>query len=142
MSAIKLSEAAAASLNITGNVPSPPRPAGVRFRGKRHKPGHMNRLEASYAEHLEMLRGIGAILWWAFEAVKLRLADKCFLTPDFCVMLKDGTLEMRDTKGFMEEDANIKLKVAAQLYPFGFVVVKKQAKKLGGGWEHRDVKAH
>lgn len=98
----------------------------LKYFGKgRRKQGHMNRLESSYAQHLELLKRSGEILNYWYESVKLRLADKTFYTPDFFVMKNDCSLEMHETKGFMMDDANVKLKVANELYPFKFVLVKK-----------------
>lgn len=85
----------------------------------------MNRLETDYARHLEYRQLVGEVPWFAYEAVKLRLADKTFLTVDFALILKDGTFELHETKGFMEEDANVKLKVAAAQYPFVFRLVRR-----------------
>lgn len=101
----------------------------------RLKSGQMNRLEQGYSQYLEALKTQGRVSWWKFEGVKLRLADKTFFTPDFCVMLNTGELQMHETKGFMLDDANVKLKVAAELYPFRFMLVKKAK----GGWDIREV---
>ncbi|WGR90646.1 DUF1064 domain-containing protein (plasmid) [Bradyrhizobium sp. ISRA432] len=94
----------------------------------------MNKTEAKYAEHLKSIEGT-VIAWSKFEAVKLRLADNTFYTPDFAVMLLDGTMEMHEVKGFWEDDARVKIKVAASLYPFRFKALKPIAAKRGGGWE-------
>jgi hypothetical protein len=96
----------------------------------------MNKTEARYAEHLEQLVRAGEILWWKFEGVKLRLADNTFLTVDFAVMRADGLLEMRGVKGFMQDDAAVKLKVAASQYPFKFTLVRKIK---DGQWSHTEV---
>jgi len=40
-------------------------------------------------------------------------------------MRSDGLLEMHEVKGFMQDDANVKLKVAASLYPFVFKIIRK-----------------
>ena len=96
--------------------------------------GTMNKTEALYAEHLDGLLHHNVIAWYKFEGVKLRLADGCFYTPDFAVMLHDGQLEMREVKGYWLEDARVKIKVAAALYPFRFIGVTAQSKKAGGGW--------
>ena len=101
----------------------------------RLKAGEMNKTEERYAEHLEQLKHAGEILWWKFEGIKLRLADNTFLTVDFPVMLTDGTMEMHEVKGFWEDDARVKIKVAAALYPFRFVALKPRAQKNGGGWD-------
>lgn len=96
-----------------------------QFALGRLKSGAMNKTEQSYANHLELRKRDGDILWYRFEGVKLRLADKTFLTPDFALMLKSGLIQLHDVKGFMMEDANVKLKVAADQYPFQFFIVRK-----------------
>ena len=99
----------------------------------------MNKTEAAYeANVLRPAQIAGEILWYKFEGVKLRLADNTFLTVDFPVMLADGTLEMHDVKGgkaVFTDDARVKMKVAADLYPFTFKAVYPRAKKHGGGWD-------
>lgn len=101
----------------------------------RLKTGQMNKTEAAYAEFLEKLKGLGDVVWYKFEGVKLRLADNTFLTVDFAVMRADGALEMHEVKGHWMEDARVKMKVAADMYPFRFIAVKPIAKKAGGGWK-------
>jgi hypothetical protein len=108
------------------------------FRGargyKRREPGVMNKLEAEYAEYLEARKKAGEILDYGFERITLKLAKRTSYTPDFDVLLPDGLLEFHETKGFWEEDARIKIKVAAQTFPFTFFGVQKKPKKDGGGW--------
>ncbi|WP_238512746.1 DUF1064 domain-containing protein [Pandoraea apista] len=100
----------------------------------------MNKTEAEYAQMLEARRVSGEILWWAYEAMTLKLADNTRYTPDFLVMLADGALEVHETKGgFIREDGWLKLKVAAGMFPFRFFLCQKQAKKAGGGWTIRRV---
>ena len=115
-------------------------PSGSHARGRlalgRLKAGVMNRTEAAYAAHLERLRLAGDVAWFRFEGVKLRLADSTFLTVDFAVMVADGHLEMHEVKGFMHDDANVKLKVAAASYPFTFKLVRKAK---GGGWTVTEI---
>ena len=96
--------------------------------------GTMNKLEEQYSRYLEEQKAKGEILWWRFEGIKLRLADNTFLTPDFAVLAADEVMELHETKGFMEADANVKIKVAASMYPFRFFLVKARPKKDGGGW--------
>lgn len=102
----------------------------------RLKTGEMNKTEGAYANHLNLLKLNGDILWYKFEGIKLRLADNTFLTVDFAVMLANGMLEMHEVKGWMQEDANVKLKVAAALYPFKFILVRKFK---GDQWSYRDI---
>jgi len=110
----------------------------VKFRagrGVRRKPGEMNKTEQAYADHLEALRIGGEVVAWTFDALKLRLADNTFYTPDFLVQKPDDTLEVHEVKGHWEDDARVKMKVAASLFPFRFLAMKPLAKKHGGGWE-------
>ena len=100
----------------------------------RLKQGVMNSTEAEYANHLKLLHMAGDVVWYKFEGIKFRLADNTFYTPDFIVMLKDGSLQAHEVKGFWEDDAKVKIKVASDLYPLEFIAVKKVAKKLGGGF--------
>lgn len=100
----------------------------------RLKPGQMNKTEAAYDAHLALLQAAGEIQWRRFEGVKLRLADKTFYTPDFAVMAADGVMEMHEVKGFWEDDARAKIKIAADQYPFRFRAVMARAKGKGGGW--------
>jgi hypothetical protein len=83
----------------------------------------MNKLESRYADHLEALRLSMHIRSWAYEAVKLRLADGAWFTPDFMVVLPDLAIEFHETKGFMREAARVRLKVAAEMHPFLFRLV-------------------
>lgn len=104
----------------------------------RLKTGEMNKTEAAYAAHLEMMRRAGDVQWFRFEGVKLRLADNTFLTVDFAVMAASGLLEMIDVKGspaIYTDDAKVKMKVAADTYPFVFKVAFPIPKKQGGGWK-------
>ncbi|MBN9601833.1 MAG: DUF1064 domain-containing protein [Afipia felis] len=89
-------------------------------------PGIMNKTEAAYAQHLDLLVKTGDVLWYRFEGLKFRLADKTFLTPDFVVMTRGGLIELHDVKGFMMDDANVKMKVAADQYPFEFFIIRKR----------------
>lgn len=98
------------------------------------KTGAMNATEAAYAQHLGLLKHAGDVVWFRFEGVKLRLADATFYTPDFAVMAVDGVLEMHEVKGFWTDDARVKIKVAADQYPFRFYAMQARSKKAGGGW--------
>src|ERR1700749_636830 len=87
----------------------------------RHIPGQMNKLEQAYGEHLTLEKIAGNVIEYWFEGVKFKLADNTFYTPDFLVQLSSGELEVHETKGFWEEDARVKIKVAADKFPFRFV---------------------
>lgn len=110
----------------------------AHFALGRLKAGAMNKTEAAYGQHLEALKHAGAVVWYRFEGLKLRLADNTFYTPDFAVMAASGELECHEVKGFWQDDARAKIKVAAEMYPLRFVAVKVKAKKDGGGWAEED----
>lgn len=101
----------------------------------------MNKTETAYSQVLDRRVVAGEILEWRFEPMRLRLADNTFYTPDFAVQLLCGTLELIDVKGRRgsgpggwEDDARVKIKVAAETYHwFRFVGICKTK----GGW-HRE----
>lgn len=100
----------------------------------RLKTGEMNKTEARYDQHLNWRKNAGEILWYRFECIKLRLADNTFLSVDFFVMTADGTLEAHDVKGakaIITEDAKVKMKVAAETFPFVFRYVFPKPKDEG-----------
>lgn len=103
----------------------------ARGRTVRRQQGQMNKTEAAYARQLEVWRHEGVVLWYEFEPVKLRLAEKTFYTPDFMVMRADGEIEIHEVKGFWEDDARVKIKVAADKFPFKFKAVTMKS----GRWE-------
>ena len=111
------------------------RSGGKNFALGRLKTGEKNKTEAAYEGWLRSRQIAGEVAWYKFEGLKLRLADNTFYTPDFGVMLSTGEMEVHEVKGFWTDDARVKIKVAAELYPFRFIAVKVKAKKNGGGWE-------
>ena len=97
----------------------------------------MNSLEKAWARELDKQGG----LTWAYESIKLKLAPKTFYTPDFFVVTDEGKCAFHETKGFMRDDAAVKLKVAARMYPwFDFVLITRIPKRDGGGFNVREVK--
>jgi hypothetical protein len=113
-------------------------PRAKHFALGRLKVGERNKTEAAYEQFLELRRRAGEILWFKFGAIKLRLADNCFLTVDFAVMTAEGYLEMHDVKPsltFIQDDAKVKMKTAAEGFPFSFFYAIPKRKKDGGGWD-------
>jgi hypothetical protein len=117
---------------------------GHQFRGKfkpawgarrqKHEAGRMNKTEAEYAGRLEIKKRAGEILDYRFEHLKIRLADKTFYTPDFVVYAPDG-MEFHEVKGHWEDDARVKIKVAAeQNQMHRFVAICK----IKGQWHEED----
>lgn len=112
--------------------------AGLYALG-RLKIGELNKTEQAYESVLKTMQYAGEILWYKFEGIKLRLADNTFYTPDFFIMNKDGQLEAHECKGFAMDDSMVKIKVAAENFPFVFRLARVKPKKLGGGWDIKEV---
>ena len=134
----------AASRPQVSAIPQPVKPTGkerLQALG-RLRTGEMNKTEERYDAHLAELKHAGAVLWYRFEGIKLRLADNTFLTVDFAVMRANGVLEMVDVKGakaVVEDDSKAKMKIAAEMYPFVFKFAYPKPKKDGGGWLEEEV---
>jgi len=102
------------------------------------KPSHdedkLNKTERAYLHHL---RAQPNNVWVGVQNLTLKIADDCRLTPDFAVLDASGKLTLIDVKGFQREDALIKMKVAARLFPmFEFSIVKRE----GVGWSEQIVR--
>ncbi len=103
---------------------APPIPRAKASKPGR-QPGEMNKTETKYARVLDERRAAGEVAAWWYESVTLKLAPSTHYRPDFLVMLADGSLEVHEVKGgFVQEDAWIKTKVAAAMFPFRFVVAQ------------------
>lgn len=96
----------------------------------RHTPGVMNKLESRYEARLKMLPAKGDILFYSFEAIKLKLAPNTFYTPDFFVVDKDGEAQFHEVKGHWEDAARVKIKVAASNLPFRFFAVTEHKRSF------------
>lgn len=107
---------------IASPTPSKPK-SDARVLG-RLKQGVMNKTEQRYASHLEGLKICGEIQYYAFDSMKFRLADKTFYSPDFIVLRATDELEAHEVKGHWEDDARVKIKVAASMHPIPFIAVK------------------
>jgi len=86
----------------------------------------MNKTEARYAQRLAGYVAAAQISGYRFEAVKFRLADATFYTPDFMVIYPGGSIEFHEVKGArIWDDAAVKFKVAAEAFPmFGWRLVQ------------------
>lgn len=90
----------------------------------------MNKTEAKFdVEYLYPRKLAGEIIAYHFEAVKLRLANNTFYTPDFLIAYPTH-FEFIEVKGFWRDDARVKIKVAAQQFPnFKFKAVQLKQKQ-------------
>jgi hypothetical protein len=124
---------------VLKRLTKPKAPVGPKERMQalgRMRKGAMNKTETAYAAYLDAQRSLGNVLWYRFEGLKLRLADSTFYDTDFVVLAASGQLEIHEVKGFMTDDANVKIKVAASQYPFRFLLIRKAK---GGGWNITEV---
>lgn len=116
------------------------------------KPGTMNNTEAEYSLLLRAEQSKGLVEWFQFEGITLKLAHDTRYTADFAVMGRDGTLEIHEVKGarkrgtlsgsvshkpHFEDDAKVKIQVAAAMFPFRFFVCWKSPTF---GWRRDEVK--
>ncbi len=99
------------------------------------RPVVMNKTEAAYSRHLDVLKSTGEILDWVFEPFRIILAAKTTYLPDFLVIKQH--FEIHEVKGFMRDDAAVKIKVAASLFPWWKFIIVKKAKE---GWSYKEVK--
>jgi hypothetical protein len=114
----------------------------ARVRAAARVAGRMNGYERSYSQLLDSKLAAGEIAGWFFETRKFRLADDTWYTPDFEVLMADGAIEYHEIKAcqkngkvLVEDDAQVKLKVAAEMYPhFTFRRVALWRRKM-----HKDV---
>jgi hypothetical protein len=95
----------------------------------------MNKTEQMFALRLEGEMQGHQIRWFEYEPIKLKLARKCFYTPDFGVFFRDATFGLYEVKGFWRDDARVKIKTAARLFPFfRFWAVTKTKE----GWDYEE----
>lgn len=93
----------------------------------------LNKTEARYLAYLRALR----MPWIGIQAITLKLADDTRYTPDFIIINANGELEAHEVKGFFRDDAKVKIKVAARMYPFlRFLLVRADRKS----WDITPIK--
>jgi len=103
----------------------------------RLKTGERNRTEQAYENVLKTMLISGEILWYSFDSIKLRLANNTFLSVDFFILTKDFKLQAVDVKGslaIITDDAKVKMKVAAEKFPWEFFYAIPKPKREGGGF--------
>lgn len=93
-------------------------------------PRTMTKLEADYALVLEARKRLGEIRDFRYEALTLRLGDDCRYTPDFMVMAMDDVIECHECKGHRWAKNMVKLRVAAEQFPFRFILIEREK----GAW--------
>jgi hypothetical protein len=93
---------------------------------------YASRLEAEFAAELQWWKESGQIQIWRYEPIVLRLGPGLTYRPDFWVVWKDGSVGFVEVKGWMRDDARVKLLTAAEQYPeFRFLLATKPGGKRG-----------
>lgn len=128
--------------------------AKARPGHKAHVRGEMNKTEQRYQDHLATRKLAGEIQDYAYEPIRLRLAqDNAFYAPDFGVLCNDDVYEIHECKAgrvdkttgklvaLEEEAARVRRKLAAELHPFRLVLAVEWPKKSGGGFDLRGCAA-
>jgi hypothetical protein len=102
-------------------------------RGRARQPGG-NKLERDYGARLDADPNV---VWHKYEGITLKLAHDTRYTPDYAVMLADGTIELHECKGpHAWEDSIVKLRCAAEMFPFVFWIARRDKE---GAWDVQQV---
>ncbi len=135
-------------------TPPPPPPnlnrvvaAGAPKKRLRQQQGDgLNATERAFGLHVHSQHHGSAILP---QSITLKLANGVRYTPDYFAVevVADHTcdrdchiIHAYEVKGFMRDDAAVKLKIAARVYPWiKFHLVTKKKKKDGGGWNIQEI---
>jgi hypothetical protein len=96
--------------------------------------GTMNKTEAAYDAYLQTLHHTGESSGTSSRASSCgsRTTLSTPATSPFCP--DPACSKCTNAKGFWQDDAKVKIKVAASIYPFKFIAVKK----IKGGWEQEE----
>lgn len=114
-----------------------PDAAPVAKKRLRQNASGLNKTEQAFYDFMVGVYGAKAVL---SQHVTLRIANGCRYTPDLVLFVSSGAMFAYEVKGFMRDDAAVKLKVAASLYPWiKFHLVTRKPKKIGGGWDIQEV---
>ncbi len=97
----------------------------------------LNKLETEYLAWLQNQRP----MWFGVQCLTLKIGHDCRYTPDFFVLDETGlravdTKHMRNGKVHIEDDALVKMKCTARLFPWIHIVV---AWRENGVWQHRAI---
>ena len=108
---------------------------------------YRSKLEKLYAAHVQNQLLAGEISAWRYEPQKFRLAKATFYTPDFLIVRygsQEGPphflLTYDEVKGTwnrqQSEKSRVKLKVAAEMYPW---VLWRGVTYRQGQWEYEEI---
>ena len=97
----------------------------------------VSKLNKTERQFMNYLTTLNEYEWYGVQCVTLKLADDTRYTPDF-IAVKSDAIVAYEVKGFMRDDAAVKLKVAARQYPWMQFILVKKAKH--SQWEQTPVK--
>lgn len=100
----------------------------------RQSAAKLNKTESAFGEWLLASAPTDALIH--SQSITLKLANGCRYTPDFVVMA--GRPVAYEVKGFMREDAAVKIKVAAAAYPWiQFFLVWRKGR--ASAWQFQEI---
>ncbi len=102
----------------------------------------LNKTETRY---YHWLKSMPNDKWIGVQCFTVKLGDDCRLTMDFAVIDENDHMRLIDTKAFNKksrkviarEDALIKIRCAARMYPFFRFLI---AHEEDGVWKHHEIK--
>lgn len=116
--------------------------AAIAEKARRASGDYKSLTEQHYAAHLEARRVAGEILSWSYESITFRLSapgqPACRYTPDFYVVTCDHQVELHETKGYMRDDARVKLLWVGQQLPPGWTLVLVTWDRAAKAWKFDD----
>jgi hypothetical protein len=108
----------------------------LQKKGKVKRRGEMNKLESRFAQEVLILeQAVGQIKDYKYEAIKLKLANGSWYTPDFDVYMPDGMLVFYEIKGHWREAARVRIKVAADQFRQHLFIA---AQRVNGVWQYEE----
>ena len=129
------------------HVPTPPKPAKKAGTRIRQNSAGLNKTEQAFYDYLKAREDPGVLRTvLPHEAITLKLANGCRFTPDFvvayhCPMREQVELVAYEVKGFMRDDAAVKIKVAATAFPWITFHLVTRLPGGGGGWAISEVQS-
>ena len=123
----------AAQLYKPGSLTAQQKPtAKARLRQKAGD--GLNKTERAFLGHLKR-QDCGARVY--AQSITLKLGNGVRYTPDFVAVAPGDYFHAYEVKGFMRDDAAVKLKVAASTYRW--IKFHLVTKRKGGGWDIQAV---
>lgn len=99
-------------------------------------PTYDSKLEARYAQYLDVLKFCGDIRRYVYHPFTIWIATKRKYTPDFLIEMKDGSVAIVEVKGSMKmknaRDSITRLHVAASKLP---MFTWKLVQRVRGDWK-------